>query len=325
MKTPTFSVIIPVYNVENYLEECICSVINQKFADYELILVDDGSTDSSGTICDRYADENDKIRVIHKQNEGQSDARNVGLQQAKGEYVCFVDSDDYWDEEAMLETLFQKAKLGVDVILFKFKKYFENRKRFSPCSFSFDIPQHITNNIEKMLFLIDNDAFYTSPWSKCIKRSVLMNNGIEFEKGLLGEDNDWYYKVIEKAESYETIDEVFIVYRQRGGSITKSGTIKNLLDLLYIIEKWSVIVADRIGEDLVYEVIQANLAKQYCNLLIGYSSLNDVSRIAHYHRIIKLKYLLKYSKNKRVLYFRMASRFVGIKGAIAIVKLIRRK
>lgn len=324
MNTTKFSVIIPIYNVEKYLKECIDSVLRQSFNDYELILVDDGSTDSSGMICDDYAKSNNKISVIHKPNGGQSDARNVGLQQAKGEYICFIDSDDYWCEDSVLETLNDKTQRAADVILFKFKKYFESSGQFAPCSFSIEIPLHITDSTEKMLCLIDKDAYNNSPCSKSIKHSVLTGNNIEFEKGLLGEDIDWYYKVVVKAKSYEVIDTVFMIYRQRSDSTTKSATIKNIKDLLWIIEKWSGVVADGIKEERVYEVIRANLAKQYCNLLIGYASLRDKRKIEYLGRIQRLSYLLRYSKNKRVRYFRLAASLVGLKGVFAIVCLIRK-
>ena len=94
-KVPLFSIIIPIYNVEKYLVQCIESVLNQDYDDYELILVDDGSPDNCGEICDSYLNKNSNIRVIHKKNGGISDARNTGLKEAKGDYVIFIDSDDY--------------------------------------------------------------------------------------------------------------------------------------------------------------------------------------------------------------------------------------
>ena len=89
------SVIVPVYNVENYLYKCISSIITQSYGNFELILIDDGSIDKSGEICDSFSEKDNRIKVIHKVNEGVSSARNYGLKQARGEYICFVDSDDY--------------------------------------------------------------------------------------------------------------------------------------------------------------------------------------------------------------------------------------
>ena len=103
------SVIVPVYNVEDYIRECLDSLINQTLTDIEIILVDDGSKDLSGTICDEYAKKDCRIKVIHKENGGQSSARNAGLKVSTGEYILFVDSDDYIVENT-LETLLNEAK-----------------------------------------------------------------------------------------------------------------------------------------------------------------------------------------------------------------------
>lgn len=97
----TFSIIIPVYNVEKYLNECVDSVLNQKNVDYEIILVDDGSTDNSGQICDEYLKKHSNVSVIHKVNGGLSDARNAGLESAEGDYILFVDSDDKIEENSL--------------------------------------------------------------------------------------------------------------------------------------------------------------------------------------------------------------------------------
>ena len=106
-----FSVVVPVYNVEQYLKECVDSILSQTFKDFELILVNDGSKDSSPAICDEYAKKDDRIKVIHKPNGGLSDARNVGTAAAKGEYVIYIDSDDYVTTD-MYQKMYQKAISG---------------------------------------------------------------------------------------------------------------------------------------------------------------------------------------------------------------------
>ncbi len=127
---PKISVIIPVYNVENYLRECVDSVLNQTFSDYEIILVDDGSTDISGKICDKYAVKDDRVNVIHKKNGGLSNARNVGLKKAVGEYIYFLDSDDYIKTDA-LEKLYNTAiSEKADVVFFDGDVFFTDCKPF---------------------------------------------------------------------------------------------------------------------------------------------------------------------------------------------------
>ena len=113
---PKISVIVPVYNTEKYLQRCIDSILLQSFTDFELLLIDDGSTDSSGTICDKYAEQDSRIRVFHKANGGASSARNIGLDNAIGEWVCFVDSDDSLTRDAV-EILCTNCNNGADIVI----------------------------------------------------------------------------------------------------------------------------------------------------------------------------------------------------------------
>ena len=115
------SIIVPVYNVEKYIEECIDSLINQTYKDIEVILVDDGSTDASGEICDRYAQKDSRVKVYHNENDGPSKARNFGLDKATGEFVTFVDSDD-WIESEAIELLISVIEDDIDVIFFNLRE-----------------------------------------------------------------------------------------------------------------------------------------------------------------------------------------------------------
>lgn len=121
MQKKLISIIVPVYNVEKYLCECINSIINQKVKHWELILVDDGSTDRSGSICDNYVTKDNRIRVIHKQNGGVSSARNIGIEEAKGEWLVFVDADD-WVDENYLTLIFENIDRGYQIIHFGYNK-----------------------------------------------------------------------------------------------------------------------------------------------------------------------------------------------------------
>lgn len=224
----TFSVILPIYNVDRYLAECLDRVLCQSFKDYEIILVDDGSTDSSPAICDEYAAKYGFIKVIHKPNGGLSDARNVGLNAACGEYVFFVDSDDYLLDNRALEKIFQRLETCPDVVMFKSVKWFESTGQLGKCDVNLVVSPQATTPARMYLEMIDNGSFTTCAWNKVLRRKLLIDNYIEFEKGLLGEDNDWYYKVVTQVTSLVLIDEVFYVYRQRAGSITKSATKKTL-------------------------------------------------------------------------------------------------
>ena len=125
MNTPLVSVIVPVYNVAPYLEQCLDSIVNQSYRNLEIILVDDGSTDKSGAICDRYAEQDSRIQVVHKENGGQSSARNVALDMMTGEWVLFVDSDD-WIELNTLELLLEQKDERADLVEFGVNLVYSN-------------------------------------------------------------------------------------------------------------------------------------------------------------------------------------------------------
>ena len=119
-----FSVVVPVYNVKNYLAQCVNSVLRQSFEDFELILVDDGSKDGSGALCDAYARDDARVKVLHKENGGQSTARNAGIRAASGQYAVFLDSDDFIDSPDFFAELHDALKEGADVAVFRYYKYF---------------------------------------------------------------------------------------------------------------------------------------------------------------------------------------------------------
>lgn len=317
-----FSVIVPVYNVEKYLKECIDSVLSQTFEDFELILVDDGSKDSSGAICDEYAQKDNRVKVIHKENGGLSDARNVGTNSAIGEYVIYIDSDDYIDGTDFFEGIYDKAQKGTDIICYKFRKYFEDSKTFSKCDFAFpELDSHKTL-AERVNYLVKTNSFYCSAWSKAIKLSLLRDNQIEFEKGLLGEDQEWYYHVLLKANSIDGIDKDYIVYRQRANSITTSWKMKNLTDCIYVVDKWQKQIAEADIDTNYKTALLNSVAKLYCNLLIGYTNFNDKEKKTQYSRLKDLSFLLKYNLNPRVAVFSKIYKLAGFNITMFALKII---
>ena len=317
-----FSIIVPVYNVEKYLSECIDSILRQTFTDYELILVDDGSKDESGKICDQYAEKDNRIKVIHKENGGLSDARNFGTAASNGKYIIYIDSDDYISDDKFLQIIHEKSANESDIICYKFKKYFESSKTFSKCAFAFPGLQKIDGFAQRINYLVKNDAFYCSAWSKAIKASLLKENNIEFEKGLLGEDQEWYYHVLLKAKSVDGVDKDFVVYRQRENSITSSWKMKNLTDCIYIIDKWYNQVLDaEIGEES-REALLNSIAKLYCNLLIGYTNFTDKNKKVYFSKLKQLSALLKYNLNPRVATFNKLYKLMGFRLTMFALKIL---
>ena len=131
-----FSIVVPIYNVEKYLRQCVDSILSQTFTDYELILVNDGSNDGSGTICDDYAKQDSRITVVHKPNGGLSDARNAGTAVAKGEYIVYIDSDDYVISDDFLAEIYNQAN-DADIVLYKHQKFMDGENQLLPCTYSY--------------------------------------------------------------------------------------------------------------------------------------------------------------------------------------------
>lgn len=315
-----FSIILPIYNVEKYLRECIDSVLSQSFTDYEIILVDDGSTDSSGAICDEYAQKHPFINVVHKSNSGLSEARNVGLEAALGEYIIFIDSDDYISDNDFLLDISKKIPEN-DLVLYKFSKFYDESGKTLPCSFTMPDISNAENLSEKIKMLVKNDAFYCAAWTKCIRKTILTENKIYFESGLLSEDQEWYFHILSVIKNVDAVDKSYIMYRQRQGSISHSFRIKNLDDCIYILKKWSEYYLSKKDTDISDGCLNA-LGKLYCNLLTGYVALKDKAKKSRYDELKDLKFLLNYNLNPRTKMFSRIADAFGLKGLLLILKVL---
>ena len=229
------SVIVPVYNVEKYICKCVDSILAQSYTNLEIILVDDGSPDNCGKICDEYAANNPKIKVLHKENGGLSDARNAGLDIAKGEFICFVDGDD-WCEREMLQTAFEATeKSKCDIISYgAFYDFVQNDKIFRTLIKNTRQEQKI-NSFEDSLPLILNDSLTVTSWNKLYGRKVFEN--LRFPKGKLFEDVWVFPELFENNHSMFAICEPLYHYiiRSDGKSITSN--LRNL-ELLDAYESW---------------------------------------------------------------------------------------
>ena len=317
-----FSVILPIYKVEKYLRECVDSILNQTFGDYELILVDDGSPDASGAICDDYAKKDARIKVIHKKNGGLSDARNAGFEIARGEYVVFIDSDDYVTDADFLKKISEKIdERGSDIILYKYSKLYDETKKMDPPTFSLGFADGITDSDELLYELVKRDAYYGMAWIKAFRREVAVNGNVKFEKGLLGEDMDWYFGLLLHSQGISAIDESFIAYRQREGSITATHKIKNLTDFIYILEKWHGIIKSADIKEVKRQALFGALAKYYSNLLIVYMRIKDKEKKKYKKRVKALSVLLDHSVSARPIQIRRYYKILGLGGTVALLKI----
>lgn len=220
------SVIVPIYNVEMYLERCIQSIQNQTYTNLEIILVDDGSPDKCGEICDRYAALDDRIKVIHKANGGLADARNCGIDIATGEYIAFVDSDDFIHPQ-MYEKLAEVIKLQqADVVISSWKKVRQNEQIcFEKISGTTDIKLLDRDDIQSSYFeQPDSRITYTVAWNKLYRRTCFEEQ--RFPKGKLHEDEFVTFKILYNADKVAYIPDELYFYLVRDVSIMGKFSVK---------------------------------------------------------------------------------------------------
>lgn len=226
---PDVSVIIPVYNVELYLSRCIDSVLNQAFQNYEIILIDDGSSDSSGKICDIYAGNDSRISVIHQNNLGVSAARNVGIMHAKGDFITFVDADDWLDKE-YLNILFQLAvsnNADISCCTLSYEGNTERGEEFATQSSDSNKQMRISIGMQDFSF----GKWYSFEGAACklIRKSLLHDNNIVYDANLTnGEDALFYVEMMIHSKCCMAISKPMYHYFMRSNSASNNVGIKQL-------------------------------------------------------------------------------------------------
>lgn len=314
------SIIIPVYNVEKYLNECIDSVISQSYKNLEIILVDDGSLDKSGIICDDYISRDSRIKVVHKENGGLSSARNVGIGIATGEYITFLDSDDYWDDPCALEKIMNKVELGENtVISWGVKKLYESTGKIDDVGMYVKTERKLAESKEESFKrLVESECYIASACNKLIKRDLIIRNNIYFIEDMKSEDIDWCARIAIKAQKFEFNNNSFYIYRQRDGSISKSLEEKNIVNLLEAI-KICYILSKEIEDDTFRKLYLSYVATQIVNTMICLNRVPRDLRKKYIKKLKKYKKVLKYGISKKTI---IAYIFVSILGIRITTKLL---
>lgn len=209
---PKFSIIIPVYNVEKYIDGCLKSVMNQTFKDYEVIVVNDGTKDNSMDIVKKY-----DVKVIEQKNQGLSAARNTGVKHAKGDYLIFLDSDDSWNKD-LLKELSKSIKNSPDVVRFQIQETYENSDDVKP----FNEQSFEDKNGVEAFKIISSYHFIENAWCYAIRRDYYKKNKFTFKVGTIHEDYGLTPLIIIKAEKVNSIEYIGYNYLQRQGSIMSS-------------------------------------------------------------------------------------------------------
>ena len=258
---PKVSVIVPIYNVEKYLEKCINSLLSQTLEDIQIILVNDGSKDNSGNIAKEY-EKNNKDRVIYveKANGGLSDARNYGLKYATGDFIAFLDSDDYIEKNAYEEMYNKAIEENADYVECDFIWEFPNKIRVDK--------QYPYKNKKEMLSFVRVVA-----WNKLIKRQLITDNNLEFPKGLRYEDVEFTYKLIPFINKFAYVDKPFIHYVQREGSIANVQN-ERTAEIFTVLDN----VIEFYKKNNIYEKYRDELEYNYARYLLC-SSLKRMCKI----------------------------------------------
>ncbi len=308
------SIIIPVFNTSTYLKQCVQSILQQDFKDYEIILVNDGSTDSSANICNYYSERYNFITTIHKSNGGLSDARNKGLKCAKGDFVLFIDSDDYIEANSLsaINASIEENE-NVDVIFLEAIKVYSDNKKV-PLGDGYK-KEHIykKSREEVLVHLSKLSKFPASACTKLVRRTLLVDNKIYFKKGLLSEDVDWTIRLLMYAKSFNYCPNLYYYYRQnREGSITNNRNLRNTESLLEIIRKWSKKLETTGIQNIIKKCIYAFLSYEYIMILLLYGNLNNVEKAKVKQEIKSFSWLLKRSEINKVKIVKVLYYIFGI-------------
>lgn len=237
----TVSIVVPVYNVENYIEKCVDSIIQQSFKNIEIILVDDGSTDRSGDICERLKRKDSRIVVLHKKNGGLSDARNMGIDYAKGEWITFVDSDDYVSDNYVQYLMELNQKYGTDISIASYT-YISNNKSIDHSNGE-EVKMEPQEAIRRMLL---DDGFDMGAWSKMYRTKFFKQ--IHFPVGKLFEDSFTTYQIFAEANSISFGSKSIYYYVNRFNSTVNGSFNEKKFDLIEMNKKTELFIKNKFPE-----------------------------------------------------------------------------
>ncbi len=310
MNCPTVSIIVPVYNVEKYIHKCIDSVLAQTFTDFELLLINDGSSDSSAQICDGYAEKDERVKVFHKENGGVSSARNVGLQHATGEWISFIDSDDWLDETYLDEILGETVDNDFDFLVHGLTREFPNNTIIVKPHKRLYKGEELYRPVEEFLWNYGN--LFGFPWNKLYKNKIIQENKLCFNESLsMCEDELFNFQYCNFVKFIQVSNYSGYHYRQLDeGNLTskkiESGQIEVLLKASLLLVK------DYLTKS---KVIVSHIVRKYFYFLLMYMKNADMGLLCGCKFVClygsKLRIMLKYEKIKSSVRNRMFQSFWG--------------
>lgn len=321
------SVIIPVYNIATYLERCVRCVLGQTYSDLEVILVDDGATDGSGEMCDNLSQTDERIVVVHKENGGLSDARNAGISKATGQYIHFLDGDDYYNDKNVIEQLVAEL-VGLnypEVLLFCRTDVYANSGHVKDGTrYNVDYINNAKDSVTVFDHLLSTQRFNMSACFQLLSRDLIVDNSIYFEKGLLSEDVDWSMNLWRHVSNVKASNIHGYSYFHRSNSITTTFSLRSLDSYAYLFKKWTNILEGQEGDRMSTLQLQY-LAFLYPTLLYNYYLIPKSQRGEAQAKLRAMQYVLKYSntvKSDRVgttiklMGFRLSCYLWGVYGIL---------
>ena len=289
MSTIAVSIIIPVFNTENYLSTCLDSVLNQTLGNIEIICINDGSTDSSLEILKNYQEMDHRIKIIDKDNEGQGIARNIGIDNAVGEYIAFVDSDDFIKKD-MLEKLYNSSKKSnLDLVMCKVASYNELTNEINDSLWYYSLG--IFKDFEKNVFSHKDTMDFTceisvTPYNKLYKNSFIKKHNIKFAENLIFEDEVFFYDVYLKANKVSIVDETLYYYRiNREGSTVEKTEYKDYSDIVPIFK----LIIEKFIETNNWDDYKVNVSNRFIHLMLWrYSQTSKKYRKSFFYSLKEL-------------------------------------
>lgn len=299
---PKISIVVPIYKVEQYLDKCVNSLVNQTYKEIEILLVDDGSPDRSPKMCDKYAQEDPRIKVIHKVNGGLSDARNFGLKEVVGEYVLFVDSDDYIDVDTCEKFVSIMKDNKPDIVVGNAYRL-ENNKKY-PMKHNLNTNEQMISGTQYLKEELKSGSMYMAAWLNLYNKEFLVKNKLQFSVGLLHEDEEFTPRAFLEASYVIGTDIFFYNYLIREGSITtaknKLRNAEHMMKICSILEKKYREIEDK--------ELKALLNDSLVNKFLNTFQVAELHKKEHSHMVNKifLKGKAYTRKNKlRVMLFKI--------------------
>lgn len=324
------SIIVPVYNVEPWLNKCIDSLLDETYEDIEIILIDDGSTDKSGEICDKYALQSKKIKVFHNKNHGLSYSRNFGIKNSTGKYVMFVDSDDYISDKKIVEkfiNILDEEKS--DFIYTSYCRFEDGKEDEITEILPIDIKKSEIENklgIDILALLIEKNNYHHAAYLKICNKKFLIDNNLFFKEGIYHEDAEWSPKLFYYSKKISIYSEPYYMRRMRENSIitttnekSKVKKINDRLKVAYDLIKFFNVLP----EGNTKKIIINDLVRMYWGDLMLITDLKNKENINNCCSVVKeTRKILKNGQERKYKLGRTLMNVVGIRSFIKILKSI---